>query len=224
MLFLNDPATHFLPQESGESGGRSHREFYERWLTAVRTCLSPCPDPQNSNEALRKHWERSGRFPCMVAHSDDVVEWLLKIRVDPFGNMGGNIDISFPHNLNCVRVESDRMGPGAHDLKLVTREMPKPSFCHLASAGITGTEKEHFLFHGVTSAGNRDLVLLHPAHTESITGTSTNTPTTVANAAPDSGPKSAIAVATANSKKLLAPMSAPGAATAYGTRHIFMSP
>jgi hypothetical protein len=39
-------------------------------------------------------------------------------------------------------------------------------------------------------------------------GTSTNTPTTVAKAAPDSGPYSAIAVATASSKKLLAPISA----------------
>jgi hypothetical protein len=40
----------------------------------------------------------------------------------------------------------------------------------------------------------------------------------VASAAPDSGPKSAIAVATASSKKLLAPISAPGAAIAYSDR------
>lgn len=46
---------------------------------------------------------------------------------------------------------------------------------------------------------------------ESMTGTSTRTPTTVASAAPDSGPNKTIAVATANSKKLLAPISAPGA-------------
>ena len=37
----------------------------------------------------------------------------------------------------------------------------------------------------------------------SIMGTSVNTPTTVANAAPDSMPKSEIAIATASSKKLL---------------------
>jgi len=47
-------------------------------------------------------------------------------------------------------------------------------------------------------------------HTESITGTSTSTPTTVANAAPEPGPNSVMATATASSKKLLAPMSAPG--------------
>ena len=42
--------------------------------------------------------------------------------------------------------------------------------------------------------------------------------------APDSGPKRAIAVATASSKKLLAPISAPGAATEYGTRKRRMRP
>jgi hypothetical protein len=50
-------------------------------------------------------------------------------------------------------------------------------------------------------------------HTESITGTSTSTPTTVANAAPEPGPNSVIATATASSKKLLAPINAPGAPT-----------
>ena len=42
----------------------------------------------------------------------------------------------------------------------------------------------------------------------SITGTSISTPTTAASAAPDSKPNSAIAVATASSKKLLAPIRA----------------
>ena len=41
------------------------------------------------------------------------------------------------------------------------------------------------------------------ATSESITGTSTNTPTTVANAAPECKPNKEIATATANSKKLL---------------------
>ncbi len=49
--------------------------------------------------------------------------------------------------------------------------------------------------------------------TDSITGTSTSTPTTVASAAPDWKPNSAMAVATANSKKLLAPISVDGPAT-----------
>ena len=53
--------------------------------------------------------------------------------------------------------------------------------------------------------------------TESITGTSTSTPTTVASAAPDWKPNRAIAVATANSKKLLAPISAEGPATHHST-------
>ena len=41
---------------------------------------------------------------------------------------------------------------------------------------------------------NQPRVRLQTAQTESITGTSTRTPTTVARAAPDSGPKRAIAV------------------------------
>ena len=49
--------------------------------------------------------------------------------------------------------------------------------------------------------------------TDSMTGTSIKTPTTVASAAPDSKPKRLIAAATASSKKLLAPISAEGAAT-----------
>jgi hypothetical protein len=49
--------------------------------------------------------------------------------------------------------------------------------------------------------------------TDSMTGTSINTPTTVASAAPDEKPNRLIATATASSKKLLAPISADGPAT-----------
>lgn len=47
---------------------------------------------------------------------------------------------------------------------------------------------------------------------DNITGTSTNTPTTVTNAAGDCKPNKAIATATASSKKLLAPIMAAGEA------------
>src|SRR5208283_2845928 len=49
--------------------------------------------------------------------------------------------------------------------------------------------------------------------TDSITGTSMSTPTTVASAAPELKPNRLMAAATANSKKLLAPISAEGPAT-----------
>jgi hypothetical protein len=71
---------------------------------------------------------------------------------------------------------------------------------------------------------NQCRVRLQTEQTESITGTSTKTPTTVASAAPDSAPNSAIAVATANSKKFDAPINAPGAATWCGTLNHFISP
>ena len=49
--------------------------------------------------------------------------------------------------------------------------------------------------------------------TDNITGTSISTPATVANAAPELRPNRLTAVATASSKKLLAPINADGPAT-----------
>lgn len=72
---------------------------------------------------------------------------------------------------------------------------------------ISAKKYYHFLM------GNQLLVLLAILTNISITGTSTNTPTTVASAAPDCKPKREIATATANSKKLLAPIIPAGAAT-----------
>jgi hypothetical protein len=57
-----------------------------------------------------------------------------------------------------------------------------------------------------------------------MTGTSTSTPTTAASAAPEVTPKRAMAVATASSKKLLAPIMAAGAAIRCGRRQAFAQP
>jgi hypothetical protein len=77
--------------------------------------------------------------------------------------------------------------------------------------------KNYFCYLSQVSADAPVITLLyHPAsgcrclQTDSITGTSTKTPTTHASAAPVLGPNRVIATATANSKKLLAPISAPG--------------
>ena len=48
---------------------------------------------------------------------------------------------------------------------------------------------------------------------DSMTGTSTSTPTTVASAAPECSPNSEIATATASSKKFDVPIMQAGAAT-----------
>tara|TARA_B110000467_G_C17878525_1_gene243570 strand:+ start:136 stop:327 length:192 start_codon:yes stop_codon:yes gene_type:complete len=55
---------------------------------------------------------------------------------------------------------------------------------------------------------------------DNITGTSTRTPTTVVNAAPEFKPNRLIATATASSKKFDVPMRAHGAATLDGTLKI----
>lgn len=62
------------------------------------------------------------------------------------------------------------------------------------------------------------VLLANDATSQSITGTSTKTPTTVASAAPECSPNKLMATATANSKKLEVPMSAAGAAVEKGTR------
>ena len=66
----------------------------------------------------------------------------------------------------------------------------------------------------VAPASYQPRVLFTIFTTDSITGTSIRTPTTVASAAPELNPKRLIAAATANSKKLLAPISAEGAGDA----------
>src|SRR6476646_10354618 len=90
------------------------------------------------------------RFMSTIAHRDHVVEVLFKVLVDPFGNMVGDINTDLPHDRHGIRVEPDRMRTGAQDIKLIASQMPEPSFRHLTPAGITGTEKEHFLVHRET--------------------------------------------------------------------------
>ena len=64
---------------------------------------------------------------------------------------------------------------------------------------------------------------LTTATTASINGTSISTPTTVARAAPEAKPNRPMAVATASSKKLLAPMRADGPATQKATPSLRLS-
>ena len=64
---------------------------------------------------------------------------------------------------------------------------------------------------------NQPRVRLAKATSESITGTSMRTPTTVASAAPDESPKRLIATATASSKKFEVPIIAAGAAMSKGS-------
>src|SRR5271165_6640474 len=85
-----------------------------------------------------------------------------------------------------------------------------------------GVSSENFSYCSLLSYQGRDA--MHRRQTESITGTSTRTPTTVANAAGLVGPKSVIATATASSKKLLAPIRAPGVATLCLTLNNRISP
>ena len=81
--------------------------------------------------------------------------------------------------------------------------------CNLAAAGVVDADKCNlWLCH----AGNLPFVLFAIFTRNSITGTSVNTPTVVASAAGEVVPNRATATATANSKKLDAPIIPAGAA------------
>ena len=73
-------------------------------------------------------------------------------------------------------------------------------------------------------ASYQGLVRLTIQTTDSITGTSTSTPTTVASAAPEYRPKTLMAAATVRSKKLLAPIhhwaATPGQQSFYNSANV----
>lgn len=85
---------------------------------------------------------------------------------------------------------------------------------NLAAAGVMDTDKCNFWF---GHAGNLPFVLFAIFTRKSITGTSVNTPTVVASAAGEVVPNRATATATANSKKLDAPIIPASAAMRCGS-------
>ena len=93
----------------------------------------------------------------------------------------------------------------------IARQMPQSTFRHLTPSRVAGAEEYDSRLHATASRVNQCLVRLQIPQTDNINGTSTSMPSTVANAAPNSVPNRAMAVAVTNSKKLLAPINAPGA-------------
>ncbi len=160
---------------------------------------------------LRRTQEHRAAFLSVVADRKDVIELLALEFIDMFGALPADIDAQLTHRGNGFRPHLTGLGTGALDLIHVARIMPQQSFGHLAPGRVARAKYQDTSFHALPSCGvaNQPRVRLQAAQTDSITGTSTNTPTTVASAAPDSGPNSAMAVATASSKKLDAAISAP---------------
>lgn len=81
-------------------------------------------------------------------------------------------------------------------------------FVFLGSDACMVFNKKEYIYRNYTLLSN---LLIH-ATKESITGTSTSTPTTVASAAPECNPNREIATATASSKKLDVPIRQAGPA------------
>src|SRR5947209_2293156 len=177
-------------------------------------------------QSLRRAHENRAAFLGVVADRDDVIEPLTVELIHMLRAMAAYVDAQLTHGGYRFRPHSAGLRAGALDLELIAGIMPQQPFGHLAPCGIAGAEDQDTLFHALprSGTGNQWRVRLQAAQTDSMTGTSTKTPTTVASAAPDSGPNSAMAVATASSKKLEAPISAPGAATECSIFSHFIRP
>src|SRR3990172_8203371 len=175
---------------------------------------------------------REGRAPLVgaIADRDDVIPGLAQEAVEGLGRMPREADPDLLHRPDRRGVDAWGLGARAGDLEPVAGHVAEKALGHLTPGRVMGAEEEdtglgHFaLSRSPTSGANQPRVWLQNEQTESMTGTSTRTPTTVASVAPEVSPNREMAVATASSKKLLAPISAPGAATEWGTRNHHASP
>src|SRR5690554_1435695 len=137
--------------------------------------------------------------------------------------MPGDVDADFGHGFDGVGIDRGGLRAGAQNLCPVAKGTAGEPFGHLAARRVGDAEEEDALHRTGSllavrrgSAARRSKCArerLARATRESITGTSTRTPTTVTRAAPEFRPKSPIATATASSKKFEVPMRAQGAAT-----------
>ena len=138
-----------------------------------------------------------------------------------FRTVGRDVDADLPEHLDRLGMHvTGRLRARAVHVDQVAGRGAEDALGEVAAAGVAGTEDEDLGLHAEAGGRARAYharVPLQTRQTESMTGTSTSTPTIVASAAPEVGPKSVIATATASSKKLLAPISAPGEATLCGT-------
>jgi len=199
----------------------------ESGLSNFTRSFNRCRIFKRPMESLRGAGKDRARFLGVVADRNHDIERLADELIHRFGPLVGNVNPDLVHHGDGFRAHAARFRASGEYLEAISTFVAKQPFGHLASGRVSGAYDQDFLFchiYTAVSIENQCRVRLHAAQTDSITGTSTSTPTTVASAAPDSGPKSAIAVATASSKKLLAPINAPGAATECSTFKSFIRP
>ncbi len=101
-----------------------------------------------------------------------------------------DVDADLGERRDRERVHDAGLCPGTLDADLLAEVRARQPLGHLAPRGIRNAEEEKppHAASRAGSAGNQSRVRLQTAQTESITGTSTRTPTTVASAAPEPGP------------------------------------
>ena len=95
--------------------------------------------PMSSNDVLWQDWT----ILCGIStKGDDQIHFVQVSRIHGFRSLTGQVNPNLLHDLNCLRVYPDWMGPGTVCLDYVGAQAASQAFCHLASTRVTSTQKE----------------------------------------------------------------------------------
>ena len=78
----------------------------------------------------------------MVTEGDHVVEFNALQGIEMFGGLPGNIDPDLGHDLDRPGVDPVGLHAGRIGIDGISFEMPRPTFSHLAAAGIPGAQEQ----------------------------------------------------------------------------------
>jgi hypothetical protein len=88
----------------------------------------------DSDGPTGKYWTA---FLRVVAHGQDVIEFLASEFVNAFGSMAGNVDAQFFHGRDGFGPDVARFRARAFDFEAVARVVSQQAFGHLAARGIS---------------------------------------------------------------------------------------
>lgn len=85
----------------------------------------------------------------MAANGYNQVKWHVGERVGQFRTLAGNVNTCFSHHLDSVGVHAVGFYACRIWFNPVAKQMPGPTFCHLATTRIPGAQENDFGFHWV---------------------------------------------------------------------------
>jgi len=77
-----------------------------------------------------------------IANGDDIIEAFAHHLDNRLGPLLAYVDSNFSHYSNCSRIDESRSRAGARDFKTIRRKMSQRTFCHLAAARVSSTQKQ----------------------------------------------------------------------------------